>query len=300
MCIKVIHNKPDFDCIRVVDLKQFPHLLRPLSTRSSFCYTDASPASQRLDKKKNIRYAASNIFVVVAQRAPWLARDWSSDFAHQLLARFIHAHLRIQRVIWKLIDTKNILHICHKGRALLWRNLPAFLQVRLKFVFFSAFCTDDFDMCSNISSCTNRSASNRTVHRFRPSGGGEQASAISRASFSPSKIDSRGGLSRGLRSSAALIPSSTNRRLVFSTVRVVTPRASAIRALGHAGPREPASQSSKVRACINFLAPVLFVFVSLSSSSRSVLLSSTLYRTAMATSLSGSCQYHSTPRLFYE
>ncbi len=38
------------------------------------------------------------------------------------------------------------------------------------------------------------------VHRRRPSGASEQAKAINRASKAPSKVTSRGGVSRGLRS----------------------------------------------------------------------------------------------------
>jgi hypothetical protein len=63
---------------------------------------------------------------------------------------------------------------------------------------------------STMSSSTTFSSSKRKVQRARPSGGDEQASATSRASFSPSKIFATGGVARCLRLSAASKPSSTN------------------------------------------------------------------------------------------
>jgi hypothetical protein len=60
--------------------------------------------------------------------------------------------------------------------------------MRLEFVSFSVVRTVSWDTASMWPSATMRSASTRKVQRARPSGGGLQARAISRASASPSSL----------------------------------------------------------------------------------------------------------------
>jgi hypothetical protein len=137
------------------------------------------------------------------------------------------------------------------------------------------------------SSSTALSANNLTVQRRYPSGASEQAKAIIRASNAPSKMISRGGLTCGLRTRAASMPSSTKRFFKCSMVRLVTPRAVATSATFHAGPPGEASQSNNARAWMNFFAGVLPLRVNPSSSFRSCGVSVTRYRGAMATSFNG-------------
>ena len=80
------------------------------------------------------------------------------------------------------------------------------------------------------------SASRRRVQRFRPGGAWEQAKATKRASNTPSKMTSRGGRTRRLRSKANSRPCSTNRRFKRSTVRTETP-----------APRPPGPRSIRAR-----------------------------------------------------
>src|ERR1039458_1451371 len=121
-----------------------------------------------------------------------------------------------------MIHIEHIFHARDKsGTAIGW-NLPVFAQVRLKFVFFRARWTLIVETFGAIFSSTTFSASKRTVHRARPSGAGEHAKAVNRASKAPSK-EILGGLARGLRCNAASIPSSTKRSLRCSMVRAVTP-----------------------------------------------------------------------------
>src|SRR5262249_18395896 len=82
----------------------------------------------------------------------------------------------------------------------------------------------------------SRSASNCIVHRFRPSGGDEQARATSRASARPSSVRSRLGLAGFLRDRAASTPCSTNRWRTRATVSGLTSTASAIFSPVHSGP----------------------------------------------------------------
>jgi hypothetical protein len=124
------------------------------------------------------------------------------------------------------------------------------------------------------------SASNLKVHRDRPLGGSEQASAVMRASKAPSKVRSH-GLNRGLRVRATSSPSSTKRCLRCSMVRDVTPRASATSATFQGAPCSPASLKSKARAWRNFLAGIFPLRVIVSSFSRSSFVRVILYLGAM-------------------
>jgi hypothetical protein len=108
-------------------------------------------------------------------------------------------------------------------------------------------------MVSTIFSSTSLSASKRTVQRWYPAGACEHASAVRRASNSPSKTAAR-GLRGGLRTSAAASPSSTNRCLRCAIVRDVIPSAAATSTTFHGSPHSPASHNNSARAWINFAA----------------------------------------------
>ena len=124
------------------------------------------------------------------------------------------------------------------------------------------------------------------VQRLRPSGAGEHASAIKRASKRPSKRSLQ-GVVRLAGPKAASKPSSTKRRLRRSTVRSQMPSASAMSATLHRSPQwGPTSHNKSARACTNLWADVFPVRVSDSSLSRSSFVSVTLYR--------GTILYHRT------
>jgi len=141
-------------------------------------------------------------------RASWVVNCQSTDFCIALRSRYllVHANNRNNRIIRSFINFQHILHICDKCRILLWRYYPAFSQVRLEFVFFKTQSTVWSLIVSTSSNSTSLSASIFRVHLARPAGGSLQAIAISCASFSPSILSSRGGLSRFFRSRAASIP----------------------------------------------------------------------------------------------
>jgi len=103
-----------------------------------------------------------------------------------------------------MIDLKNIFHMSYERGAPLRRDFPVLPEMRLKFVFFSRRCTVICETFGAKFNSTAFSASNRTVHRRRPSGVSEQAKAISRASNAPSKVTWRGGFSGCFRSSATV------------------------------------------------------------------------------------------------
>ncbi len=82
---------------------------------------------------------------------------------------------------------------------------------------------------STMCSSTTFSSSRRRLHLAKPAGAGERVSAISFASATPSKIRGRAEFELYLRARTASNPSSTNWRLVRSTVAMLVSNAAAIR-----------------------------------------------------------------------
>src|ERR1022692_2462461 len=106
------------------------------------------------------------------------------------------------------VHLKHVLHGGDEGGVGIRRDHPLLLEMRLENVFFSVRPIVLSLARSTMFSSTTLSSSSRSVHFARPSGGAEQAKAISLAS--PSKIRALAEVARCLRVSAASKPSSTN------------------------------------------------------------------------------------------
>jgi hypothetical protein len=178
-----------------------------------------------MDFEEQLRVLVYYHFIIDALGLTRHARHGPTHFANQLLARFIHAYHRVRRVIRQMIHLQDIFHRRDEGRTAFRRDFPIFPEMRFTFIFFKTRCTVMWETDGANSSSTALSASSRTVHRRCPEGAGEQANAISRASKAPSKMTSRGGFSRGLRTRAASSPSSTKRFFRCSMLLLVTPGA---------------------------------------------------------------------------
>jgi len=283
--IQIIHHQSNLGCLFITQIKHLLDLQCPVFFGAMFSDRNVSFAGKRLHFHEYFCHSIPDVLVINPRGLTGFARYWIADFANHLLARFIHAYHRVIRIIRQMIDVKNIFHVGYKGRAPFRWDFPVFAEVRLKFVFFKTRCTVMCDTDSAKRSSTALSASNRTVHRWRPSGAAEQANAINLASNAPSKMTSRGGFSSGLRSRAVSMPSSTNRFLRCSMERLLTPSAVATSATFHAGPPAPASHNSKARAWMNRLACIFPRRVISSSSLRSSLVSVTRYLGDMTTSI---------------
>src|ERR1700722_17684463 len=109
-----------------------------------------------------------------------------------------------------MINRQHIFHRRYERTVLPRRNNPLLFEMRLKFVFFRTRPIV-LSLASMLSS-TSLFSSNRSVQRARPSGGCEHASAISLASFAPSKMRGVGGVSLFLRLNTASSPSLTHCR----------------------------------------------------------------------------------------
>ena len=129
-------------------------------------------------------------------------------------------------------------HCCPEGSSSICSDEAAF-------VFFGDRCTGIGETNGAIFNSTSFSANRRTVQRARPSGAGDHAKAISRASKAPPKV-TLGGVVRARRSKAVSMPSSTKRCLRCSTVRGVIPSAAATSATFH---RSPCLNRGPSRSC---------------------------------------------------
>src|SRR4029077_3771064 len=87
---------------------------------------------------------------------------------------------------------------------------PALPAMRFETVFLSVRWIVESLARSTMPSSTTLFSNSRSVQRARPFGGLEQASAISLASFSPSKMRATAGVARCLRLNTISNPSSTS------------------------------------------------------------------------------------------
>src|SRR5947207_14115506 len=105
--------------------------------------------------------------------------------------------------MWPQVDGEHIFHCGYKGAVGLRRDDPALPAMRLETVFLSVRPIVESLARSTMPSSTTLFSNNRNVQRARPLGGLEQASAISLASFSPSKMRATAGPMRCLRLNTA-------------------------------------------------------------------------------------------------
>src|SRR5207302_58456 len=135
-----------------------------------------APVVGRVDQLALLRYP---------QVLVWLER---LVFRDELLGLLIHADDGLAGIVRPFIDLQHLLHVGYKRRVLLGRNAPHLLPPRLQVVFFSAWRTVSCEIESTTSRLTRCSANSRNVQRAWPRGAGEQASAVRRASPSPSSF----------------------------------------------------------------------------------------------------------------
>src|SRR5215218_8314281 len=135
------------------------------------------------------------------------------------------AHLRETLLVGASVDLKHILHAPDEGGILLRRDGPAPLKPGLYGTFLRVRRTNSRETGSSAhSSSTKRSARRRTLQRFVPFGGSEQARAIRCASCSPSSFF--GLVALGQRwTSAASNPSRANLSRTRETVERLISRA---------------------------------------------------------------------------
>ncbi len=181
MCVQIIHDQSDFDCIGISFIDHLLDLQSPVLSGTVFSHSHASFAGQGLRFHENFRNAFSDVFVVNALRLPRFARYRLANLPDHLLTGLVHAHRRIIRIVGQMIDSQNILHRGYERGAPFRRDFPVLAEVRLKFVFFKTRCTVMCDTDGAKPSSTALSARSLTVHHGYPSGASEQAKATNLA-----------------------------------------------------------------------------------------------------------------------
>src|SRR3954454_5206602 len=236
---------------------------------------DVAPAFQRGEHHEQIGGAVACILVVVPGRASWPSRDRHAGLADQLLRGLVEANHPVLRIMRPLIDLEHVFHAGYEGGISFGRDDPLLLKMRLERVFLSVrpivLSLARATMFSSITAVSN----NCSVHRERPLGGSEQASAISLASATPSKTRFLADRGECLRVSAASTPPSTNCWRVRATVSMLVSSASAISLSLHPSPASHASAFSRMRAFSTWRAGRLPVWISAVSCCRSSTVSAT-------------------------
>src|ERR1700747_2724333 len=128
----------------------------------------------------------------------------------ELLGGLIQADQNPVRLMRPHVDGEHVFHRGDEGAVGLGRDHPALPAMRFERVFLSVRWIVESLARSTMPSSTTLFSNSRNVQRARPFGGLEQGSAISWASFSPSKMRATAGVARCLRLKTASKPSSTN------------------------------------------------------------------------------------------
>src|SRR5215218_1871497 len=256
MGVEVVQNQHDLLGLRVVDVDQLLYAMRPVELRPPLGDADVPPADQGLANDEEVGRPLTLVLIVVTGGPPRGEGEGLPHLAHELLALLVQAHLRETLVVGAGVDLQDVLHAPDEGGILLWRDGPLPLEPGLYGTFLRVRRTNSREMgsCAH-SSSTKRSARSRTLQRFFPFGGSEQARAIRCASCFPSSL--RGLVALGLRwTSAASNPSATNLSRTRATVERLTSRASAILVSGQAssGASSPSSALSRMRTWVNWRA----------------------------------------------
>src|SRR3990167_2084706 len=275
MSVEVINDKADFFGFRIVPIQKLFDFLCPVDTGSALSNTDFSPASKGFGKHKVRGRALAFIFIIVTFRLARFLRQCRTGFRDQLRRLLIHTNQGHLGIIGQTIQIQDVLHVSHKLRILLGRDYPAFSQMRLKFIFFRVWRTVSREMLSTISRLTNLSVKSCNVQRAKPLGGWLQPKAIRWASFLPSRILDREGVSCLFRSKAISNPSFTKRSRTLRTVFKWHPRDWAMSSSRR--PRRRWSACNKIWACLILYAGLLPFWTNSPNIFRSCFVSFTIY-----------------------
>src|SRR5829696_6462030 len=257
MGVEIVQNQNDLLGLRVVQIYKLLYAVCPVKLGAPLGDADVTPASQRLANDEEVGRPVALVLVVVTGGVPRADGEWLPYLSHQLLALLVQANLRETFVVRAGVDLKDVLHAPDEGSILLWRDGPLPLEPGLYGTFLRVRRTNSREIGSSAhSSSTKRSARRRTLQRFLPLGGSEQARAIRWASCSPSSFF--GLVALGLRwTSAASKPSQANLWRTRATVERLICRASAILVSDQEawwGASSPSSALSRMRAWVNWRA----------------------------------------------
>jgi hypothetical protein len=151
--------------------------------QASLCDLDMAPALQWREQHKQVCRAVALIFVIDTLRLSLFHRQRRPRLGDQLLGGLVQADERHLGIVRLGVDVQHFFHRRYECATCFRRDNPLLFTVRLQRVFLSARPIVLSLARSTMPSSTTLSSSKRSVQRARPSGGAEQASAVSRAVF---------------------------------------------------------------------------------------------------------------------
>ena len=208
MGVEIILDEDDRFGLREVDVGQVFQNVGVIDSGAAVGDLDVAPAFERRKHHEQVGHAVSRVFVIDAGRKARLHRHRRARFGDELLGGLVQTNHRAVRVARPRVNRQHVLHRRYERAAGLGRNDPVFAAVRLERVFLSTRWIVELLAASTMPNSTTLLSSSRRLQRACPSGGLEQARAISRASFSPSKIRGTAGGAApcGSRQPRALLP----------------------------------------------------------------------------------------------
>ena len=225
MRVEIVLNQHDLFGVWKMHVGQFLEHLRVIDGGVMVGDLDFAPTLQRSEHHEHVGHAVALVLVIVPDRLSRLGRDRLARLDDQLFGSFVQTNQGTIGITRLLVGFQHVFHRRDKGRVGVGWNDPLPIAVGLESVFFSTRPIVLSLAFSTMFSSTTFSSSNRRLQRAKPSGAGEQASAINLASDAPSKIRGRAEFGLYFRSSVASNPSSTNCRRVLATVLMLTSNA---------------------------------------------------------------------------
>src|SRR5271157_5656818 len=246
--VEIVLDEDDLLGIGEVDVGDLLQDMGVVDGGAPLADLDPPPAFERGEDHEQGGGSVALVLVVVAG---WTSRrrdDRRARFDRQLLGRLVEANDGSFWVVRTPVDVEHVLHAGDEVGVGVGRNDPLFLEVRLEDVFFRIRPMVLSLALATIPSSTTFSSSRRSVQCARPSGGFEQATAISFASASPSKIFGRAHAGLYCRVSTASNPCSTRRLRARETLLRLVSSASTICRSVHAGPSLDSSAFKRILA----------------------------------------------------
>src|SRR5215208_5756915 len=137
-----------------------------------------SSALEGFEGQEHVGHTPSLILKVATLWLAGLAGKRLSHLGQQLAGSLVEAHYGSLRIVGLFVEVQDLFHPPHELGVVLGWDHPLLDEVRLEFVFLSAFLTVSWEMDSTIPSSTALSARSLKDQRLRPRGASEQAKAI--------------------------------------------------------------------------------------------------------------------------
>lgn len=153
--------------------------MRKVPTGAAIGYCHVVPPCEGRKNHKQVTDPVAIVFIILPFRLPHLSGQRLADFFDLLLACCIYTDQGPSRIVGPAIDCQNGLHGTDKVCVFRRRNTPGFIKPGFQFVVFNVRRTVSLEMRSTIWRWTSSSAYSCKVHWLGPSGGSEQASAMS-------------------------------------------------------------------------------------------------------------------------